>query len=249
MLDPDPSRRLFRSEARLTFLRRRAESPGDVLSFVVSQVVRDQAVRRSKLLLKSKFGAADISNAVSRLAAEGVLVLAGAFAVDITKWQPLRHRAAGAIEAYHRAHPEKTGLSLSDLRANIEADLPYVELFEPLVADLCRSEFIRVGNAIRRVTHRSALPPLLHAAATKMRAAMAAKPFDPPSRKQLAPDPISQQALRFLIETGEAVEINAEVVMAAESLKRMTELIRQCIQENGSATVSQLRQKLACSRR
>ena len=76
-----------------------------------------------------------------------------------------------------------------------------------------------------------------------------AKPFDPPSRKQLAPDSVSQQALRFLIETGEAVEINAEVVMAAESLKRMTELIRQYIRENGPATVSQLRQKLGCSRR
>ena len=62
------------------------------------------------------------------------------------------------------------------------------------------------------------------AAAAKLRTTLAAKPFDPPSRKQLAPDSVSQQALRFLIETGEAVEINAEVVLAAESLKRMTEL-------------------------
>ena len=249
VLDPGSSRRLFRSEARLSFLRRRAESPSDVLSFVVSQIARDRAVRRSQLLLKSKFSAADISNAVSRLAAEGVLVLIGAFAVDAVRWQLLRQRAADAIDAHHCAHPEQTGLSLSDLRANIEADLPFSDLFEPLVGDLCKSEFVRAGNSIRRVTHRSVLPPLLHAAATKLRTTMAAKPFDPPSRKQLAQDSISQQALRFLIETNEAVEINAEVVMATESLKRMTELIRQYIQENGSATVSQLRQKLACSRR
>jgi len=52
-----------------------------------------------------------------------------------------------------------------------------------------------------------------------------------------------------LIKTGEIVEISAEVVLAAESLKRMTELIRQYIQDNGPATVSQLRQELACSRR
>ena len=82
MLDPDPSRKLFRSEARLSFLRQRAESPGDVLPFVASQIARDLAVRRSQLLLKSKFSAADISNAVSRLAAEGNLVLVGDFAVD-----------------------------------------------------------------------------------------------------------------------------------------------------------------------
>ena len=71
VLDPDPSRKLFRSEARLSFLRQRAESPCEALSFVASQIARDRAVRRSQLLLKSKFSAADISNAVSRLAAEG----------------------------------------------------------------------------------------------------------------------------------------------------------------------------------
>jgi selenocysteine-specific elongation factor len=99
------------------------------------------------------------------------------------------------------------------------------------------------------VTHRRALPPPLQAAAAKLRATLAAKPFDPPSRKQLAPDSFSQQALRFLLETGEVVEINTEVVMVAESLKRMTELIRQYIRNNGPATVSDFRQEVGCSRR
>ena len=249
VLDPNPSRKLFRSEERLSYLRRLAESPGDAVTFVASQIGRDHAFNRSQLLLKSKFSAADISSAVSRLAAEGHLVIAGDFAVSATKWLLLRQRTADAIEAWHRTHPEQAGLSLSDLRANLEADLPISELFEPLVADLCRSEFVQVGNTIRRVTHRPALPPLLQAAAAKLRAALAANPFVPPSRKELAPDSVSQQALRFLIKTGEIVEISAEVVLAAESLKRMTELIRQYIQDNGPATVSQLRQELACSRR
>ena len=249
VLDPDPSRKLFRSEAQIRFLRQRAESPGEALPFVASQIARDLAVRRSQLLLKSKFSAGDISNAVSRLAAEGHLVLAGDFAVDAARWHLLRQRAADVIEARHRAHPEQAGLSLSDLRANLESDLPFADLFEPLVGDLCRSEFVQVGNAIHRVTHRPALPPMLQAAATKLRTTLAAKPFDPPSRKQLAPDPVSQQALRFLIATGEAVEINAEVVIVAESLKRMTELIRQYIRDNGPATVSELRQEAGCSRR
>ena len=41
VLDPDPSRKLFRSETRLSFLRQRAESAGDALSFVCSQIARD----------------------------------------------------------------------------------------------------------------------------------------------------------------------------------------------------------------
>jgi selenocysteine-specific elongation factor len=249
VLDPDPSRKLLRSEARLSFLRQRAESPSEVMSFVASQIARDRAIRRSRLLLKSKFSATDISNVVSRLAAEGNLVLAGDFAVDAARWQLLRRRAADAIDARHRAHSEQTGLSLSDLRTNLKADLPFADLFETLVGDLCRGEFVKVGNTIRRVTHRRVLPPPLLVAATKLRTTLAAKPFDPPSRKQLAPDSVSQQALRFLIDTGEAVEINAEVVLATENLKRMTELIRQYLRDKGPATVSQFRQELGCSRR
>ena len=249
VLDPDPGRKLLRSETRLRFLRQRAESPSEVTPFVVSQIGRDGAVRRSQLLLQSKFSASEISNSVSQLAAEGTVVLAGDFAVDATSWQQLRRRGAEAIDARHRAHPEQTGLPLSDLRANLEAGLVFSDLFEFLVGDLCRSEFVKVGNTIRRATHRRELPPPLLTATAKLRSALAAKPFDPPSRKQLAPDPVSQEALRFLLNTGEAVEINAEVVLAADSLKRMTELIRQHIQDHGPTTVSQLRQKIGCSRR
>ena len=249
MLDPDAGRKLFRSEARLSFLRRRAESPSEVTSFVVSQIARDQAVRRSQLLLKSNFSAADISNAISRIAEGANLVLVADFAVDAGSWKMSRQRAADAIDANHRAHPEHSGLSLSDLRTNLEAGLPFSELFEFLVSDLCRSEFVKVGNTIRRVTHQRALPPPLMAAAAKLRTMLAAKPFDPPSRKQLEPDSASHQALRFLIDTGEAVEINAEVVLASDSLKRMTNLISQFIRNKGAATVSQLRQELGCSRR
>ena len=249
VLDPDAGRKLFRSEARLSFLRRRAESPSEVTSFVASQIARDWAIRRPQLLLKSNFSSKEISESVSRLAAEGNLVIAGDFAIDAVRWQMVYRRAADAIEASHRAHPEQAGLSLSDLRTNLEADLPFSDLFDSVVSDLCRNEFVKVGNTIRRVIHRRALPPSLLAAASKLRTTLAAKPFDPPSRKQLAPDSVSQQALRFLIDTGEAVEINAELVLAAEGLKRITELIRQYIQYNGPATVSQLRQELGCSRR
>jgi selenocysteine-specific elongation factor len=249
VLDPDPGRKSFRSDARLSFLRQRAESPNEASSFAASQLVIDRAVRPSQLLLKSKFSGDDISNAVSRLAAEGKLVLAGEFAVDAATWRALRQRAADAIEAHHRAHPEQPGLSLSDLRLHLEACLPFPELLGLLVKDLCRDDFVQVGNAIRRVKYQPALPPLLQAAATQLRDTLATKPSDPPSRKQLAPDSVSQQALRFLIEKGELVEINSELVLTAESLKDMTGLIRQYIHKNGPATVSQLRQALDCSRR
>ena len=249
VLDPDASRKLFRNEARLQFLSERAQSPEDALCFVASQVAHDGVGRRSQLLLKSRFSANAVSDAVSRLAVDGMVVLSGDCVFDSAKWQAVRGRAADAIDGHHRTHPEQLGLSLTDLRTTLKVELPVAELFDAFIGDLCTRDFVRVGAAIRRATHRPALSAQFQAAGVKLRSTLAAKPFDPPSRKELAPDPVSQQTLRFLIAAGEAVEINAELVMAAENVRRATELIRQYIREHGPATVSELRQALGSSRR
>jgi selenocysteine-specific elongation factor len=249
VLDPDASRKGFRSEARRKVLDRRAQAPHDILGYVASQLARDGVTRPTELLRKSRFSAAEIRECVSQLAASGAAVVAGDFAVDAAKWRSLRQRAMEAIDSRHRAHPEQLGLPLNELRVTLAAEQTHAEVFGELVRDLCRSEFVHVGAVIRRATHRPALPEKLQATGAKLRAALAAKPFDPPSRQTLAPDARSQQALRFLIETGEAVEINADVVLAAEALTRAVESIRGFIRKHGPATVSELRQALSSSRR
>src|SRR5580698_3010477 len=122
-------------------------------------------------------------------------------------------------------------------------------MFDALVKDLCGGDFVQVGALIRRTTHQPALPAQLQEAGAKVRAALALRPFDPPSRKELSPDSSSRQALLFLIKTGEAVEIDGDIVMAAASEARATEIVRQFICEHGPATVSEFRQKLGSSRR
>jgi len=249
VLDPDGNRKLFRTQLRVKFLGERAQSPMDVSRFVTSQAAYDGATRKSRLLLKSRFSIGEISAAVSRLAAASSVVLAGDFVVDAARWKALSRRATDAIDERHRAHPEQSGLPLTDLRAALGDELPVAELLDDVVADLCARGFVRVGAAIRRASHLPALPPQLQAASAKIRAMLAVKPLDPPSRKDLAPDVGSQQALRFLIETGEVVEINLEIAMAAESVKQATESIRRFIRERGPVTTSELRQMLGNSRR
>jgi selenocysteine-specific elongation factor len=249
VLDPDADRKSFHSEARERFLTPRANAPGDATGFVASQVARDGAAKKNQMLVKSRFSAAAISSAVSKLAAEGAGVATGELIIDAKLWERLRRSAADAVDARHRAHPEQAGLPLTDLRAALDAETHVAEIFDATVADLCGNGFVRSGNAIRRANHRPALSPQLQSASERIRASLAAKPFDPPSRKDLAPDIASQQALRFLMESGEVFEVSSEIVMAAESAKRATEMIREFIRSHGPATVSELRQMLGNSRR
>ena len=133
VLDPDASLKLFRREARLRFLSERAQLPEDVLHFVASQVTHDGGGRQSELLLKSRFSTAAISEAVSRQAAEGKIVSRGDCVFDFAKWQTLRCRPGDAIDKHHRVHPEQVGLSLTDLRGILKAELPAEELFDAFV--------------------------------------------------------------------------------------------------------------------
>jgi len=240
---------MLHGDARAIFLTQRAGSPEDIQAYLISQLQRDGAVRRSGLLRKSRFSDEEISAAISRFIANGEIAAIGEFVAAAAKWNSLRRRASEAIDEWHRAHSEKAGMALTDLQARLEADLPSSELFDGLVSELTQRDFVRAGAVIRRVSHRPALTPALQAVASKLRADLAAKPYDPPSRNQLAPDPIAQQALRFLIKAGEAIEIDEEVVMAAEHFKRATDLIREFIRARGPATVSDLRQMLGSTRR
>jgi selenocysteine-specific elongation factor len=249
VLDVDTKRKLLRSPARENFLAARAQVPSDAVRFVASQIERDGVVPPSRLLVKSRFSARVIAEAVSELAARRQIVLSGDWAFDSSRWQALERRATDSIDAYHREHPEQTGITLTALHAILEADLPGPDVFEAFVKTFCTGEFVRVGAAIRRAKHAPALAVNLRVAGDTVRAKLAERPFDPPSRKELAPDPASQQALRFLIQTGEAMEINTEVVIAMESWQRATEMIRHFLRERGPATVSELRQTLGSSRR
>ena len=252
VLVQDGSRRAFRAPAYQQWLARLAESIEKVEPFVASSVARDGAVRRSHVLVKSNASAIDIDKAVVQLVAAGALVPVGDFVCDAARWQAIGRKAAEAIDAAHRAHPEHLGCPLADVRTALEADLPAAvirDMFDAVVARLCEGDFVRVGSVVRRAAHRPALPEPLHAAGAKLVHALAAKPFEPPSRKDLAPDALSQRALRFLIEAGEVVEINAELVMAAQGVTQATGVIQKFIREHGPATVSDLRQALGSSRR
>ena len=122
-------------------------------------------------------------------------------------------------------------------------------LLQAVVDAACAEGFARTGASLRRESHRPALPPRLAPAGQRLREALAADPFNPPSRKLLAPDSLAEEALRFLLSNGEAIELSNDCVISAAALERAAELVRGYIAEHGPATVSDLRDVLGSTRR
>jgi selenocysteine-specific elongation factor len=260
VLDPDATRRRFRTPDRQQWLTRVAESLDAPAPFVAAFVGRDTALRRDRTFLKTRFSMDDIDAAIQQLVSNGSVVAVPSAArgakadtadmlVDSTTWGAARRRAADLIDEAHRQHPERQGLPLTDLRGVLAKEFPLDDVFDALVGSLSENDFSRFGTVIRRMSHRAQLPESLRAAGETVRRLLAAQALEPPSRKELTPDPPSQRALKFLIESGEVVEINADLVMSAGAVADATERVKAFVVRNGPATVSEVRQFLGSSRR
>ena len=243
VLDAAASARRFRSHAQQQLLAARAEAPDDAALFVRTQLRRDYALPRNLLLLQSRFSAGEIERASAQAK------IANEFVCDPEWWNAICARAAALIEGEHKAHPHHVGLDLARLREALANDLPSAEFFDLLIAELSAHGFVRSNETIRHETHRPSLPVSLDRAGSRIRASLARNPFDPPSSKELAPDAAALQALRFLRDTNEIVEITSDLVIGRLAVEQMRDKITELLRANGGATVSELRQALGSSRR
>jgi selenocysteine-specific elongation factor len=249
VLDPDATRRAFRVTERQRWLQRVADSLETPTLFVAAYVARDIVIRRSRAFVKTRFSKDDIDAAVAQLVRDRAVVASGDRVVDAAMWTAALRRAAQLVDDVHHEHPERLGLSLTDLRSAIIKEFPFEDLFDALSASLGEQGFARSGSVIQRTAHRARLPEPLRAAGETLRRRLTARPLEPPSRKELAPDAASQRALKFLIDSGEVVEINAELVMSAAAVAQATAQVKALVTKHGPATVSDLRQSLGSSRR
>jgi selenocysteine-specific elongation factor len=247
VLDPEADRASFQSAAQIQFLRARATAPHDAAACIRSQLKRDACAEAKTLLAKSNFGAADIAETLSQLGRSGEIVLAGEIVADASYWHGLVNRAGSLIDQAHKQNPERRGANVSELRTELK--IPSDKLFNALISELTRNGFVRYENQIGRAGYRPSLPPQLLSAAEKIRAAFSARPFDPPDRKEFPQDQHFQQALRFLIEQAELIEISSEIVLFRESAEQMHKVVVEFLAVSGSATASQIRQKIGTTRR
>ncbi len=247
VLDAVPGETRFRSPRQRALLDARARSPDDCRVLLQTQLQRDQFDPRVQLLTGVPFSEEEANAALDDLRAAGLIFLDEKFAADAVWWKTLRQTAARVVEAEHVAHPEQPGLEIVRLRDGLR--LGNADVLDALLRELAKDGYIQNRNLLQRATHRPALPPALQPAGDRIRATLRPRPLDPPSRKEIAPDPAARQALRFLCETGELVALNDDLFMTAEGFAQMRTMIERHLRGGKSATVSELRQATGSTRR
>jgi selenocysteine-specific elongation factor len=245
VLDPDDAE--FRDEAKRKLLIDRAMAPDDIDVCVRSEIGLRGFVSIQGLLGKSRFSSSEIADALLRLQHQQTIVIHDKIAAKASTWSALQNRVARLIDNALNKNPERAGHDLSKLRAALRDKS--TDVFEALIADICSRDFIRKESTITRRSRQPTLPPNLQPIAAKIDDVLRKKPFDPPPRRELEQDLDAQRCLRFLIESGEVIEISSDLVLLRKNFDRMKTAVADFISKNGPATVSDLRQVLQSSRR
>jgi selenocysteine-specific elongation factor len=225
----------------------RATAPNDVQPWVRSEIGLRRVAPIQGILAKSHFSSSQIADALVDLQRNQEIVIQEKIAADPRSWQALRHRATRLIDKALSKNPERVGFSVSDLRAALLDKS--TDVFEALIADLCSRDFVRKESTIARRDHEPALAGKLQLVGASIREALSEKPFDPPPCRELERQPEGRRVLKFLVESGNIIEISPEVVLLRDNFERMKKAVADFISKNGPATVSELRQALGSSRR
>lgn len=249
VLHPDASRALFRKPRSRACLEACAAAPHDPAVLLAARVQRDNAVPRATALLKSRFSQAGVDAAISQLSAGKTILADTAWLIDAGWWTERLTECGDAIKAHHKAMPQLTGMDFADLTSRAAALLPDKRLLDSFIAGLTAAGFVKTGRFIRWGAHRPSLPPALQSAGAQLRAALAKNLIEPPNPGELAPTPVDKQALKFLLDTGEAIQIDEKAVLLAEGYDRLKIQIIAHLQKSGQATASDLRQVTGTTRR
>ena len=245
ILDPHAERVRLRSAARTEHLGHCRAAGAGADSWVEAVTNRWGAVPRSDLLVQSPFSEEEIHAAVLHHVESGTLVDLPSWSVSAVRWTAWKTHVASQVDAFHTAHPERGGLPVTELRDALRKISCPDDLMDPFFAAL--DGFSRTGTIIHRAGHVAVLPENLRGAAARLRSDLSSA--DPPAPRQMVNEADARQAMQFLLESGEAVQISSDLILSQTVYQDLLQRIQEFIASQGTATVSELRQALQSTRR
>ncbi|MDP4939814.1 MAG: SelB C-terminal domain-containing protein, partial [Verrucomicrobiales bacterium] len=249
VLDEDANRRAFRKPFQAEFLEARRDHFDDLDVLLRTQLARDKAVHRASLLARSRFSITQIRAGIEAMLGSGEVVQSGEWIFESGWWKRLSRLAGDRVKAAHREHPDHLGLPLRDLRTMMSPELPSAKFFDALLAGLLGGDFAKAGPNIRHRNHQPKLPPELIKAGELVRQRLASDLIAPPNKGETATNASEEKALRFLVNMGEVIDLDAKTVISSAGYERIKTQIVEYLQSHGKATASDLRQHTGTVRR
>ena len=245
ILDSSPPKRSYRTEKQRNFLLMRASKPNEFTTHLNSLLTRDHYIKSDTPLSQSSFSKSVIEHAIENNDA----VVSGNFIIDKKWWSEINEIAGNRIKTIHEKHPELPGIDISQLRTFMKKRVFDSKLFEFLIDQLCKSGFTKKDTILSIDSHKASLPNHLTSSGKKIISLLDANPLEPPNPKEIINSENDEAALKFLLQTNEAIQLDEKVILLSKNYNKAVDKIRSYITQNGPATAADLRKALSSTRR
>ena len=163
------------------------------------------------------------------------------------KWfKKLLEQTEACIKNWHKEHPDQPGIPIDQLRGITGCPERILEL---LMDELTNKGYQTSGQAIAHPSHRLSLPDEIKAVAQSIMTQLEKAGLNPPNKSELASTAADDQAVKFLIRSGQLIELDPKIVITSSVLDAAIQSVSQFITSHGQATASDLRQHLDSTRK
>jgi len=107
----------------------------------------------------------------------------------------------------------------------------------------------KIKDGIASAEHSLELPPELESIATHILSQLKSAGLQPPARVDLAPSPQDQQALTFLIRSGQVIELDPKALLETSQYEHAKKAVVEYLTTAGKGTASEIRQQIGTTRK
>ena len=247
VVDPHPKRRYKRfNEAKLEELTQlMIGTPEEIL---MQSARQSGLIARKKLIENVGLEPDQAQQAIDTLLAEGALTLIDGkqLLIPTDQLERLQSALLQSLADFHQQNPLLPGMPRERLRT--ENNLP-AELFDPLIARLAAADAVVAENAsVRLAGHRIQLTAVQQQKIDTLLKDFSAQPTTPPSVKE-SQSAIGEELVTVLVQTGQLIQLGEDVLLQPDVLEEMQAAVIEIIQQNGSITLAELRDRFNTSRK
>ena len=246
VLDALPTRQGFRTKSRESFLKERAAQPDNPAIFIRTLVIRDRVLNVDRVLANHPFHPETIRQTCEQLIAEGSLTRHKDLLIHSKWWKSQLDEAEKSIRDWHKQHPDLPSMPLEDLQKALRNPNNVADF---LITTLDEKGYQVSAQGVAHQSHRLTLPDEIQKIATSIVSKLDQCGLNPPNKADLINTPVEDQAIKFLIRSGQLVELDAKIVISINTLNGAINKVKSFISSHGQATASDLRQHLESTRK
>lgn len=243
VVNPQPGRRWKRFQTSVIeqLETRMRGTPAERVTQAANQF---EPIKRAAMQQATGYSNAELEAAIQDALAQNILrQLPDTSYISSARWQGFLRSMEDDLLAFHHNEPLRRGMPREELRSRLGLKQTMLSmLLDAQNAVIAENNYLKMADHVIRFNDSQ------QAAIRTLQQHMDAAPYTPPSYADAA-NIVGENVLRALVELGEIVQVQPDVIFSRQSYDEIVSELLNLIDQNGQVTAAEVRNRFNTSRK